>query len=150
MAWESFLTGWATTIPWLVAAQMLSSLSVAIANGCTQAMWQSKVPQDMQGRVFSARPMISFSIIPLAYMLSGTLSEKVFIPAMVRRRCRIASRFGHILGTGPDRGIGLMYIIFGFVYMLAAQAIMLYPRLRRIELELPDAVEPTPDKPKVE
>ena len=59
----------------------------------------------------------------------------------------IASRFGHILGTGPDRGIGLMFIIFGFVYMLAAQAILLYPRLRRIELELPDAVDSTPTEP---
>jgi MFS family permease len=135
-----FLTGWATTIPWLVAARMLGGFSVAIANGCTQAMWQSKVPQDMQGRVFSARPMISFSIIPLAYLLSGPLSEKVFIPAMVEGGA-IASRFGDTLGTGPDRGIGLMFIIFGFVYMLAAQAIILYPRLRRIELELPDAVE---------
>jgi hypothetical protein len=33
-----------------------------------------------------------------------------------------------------------MYIVFGLIYILAAQAILLYPRLRRIELELPDAV----------
>ncbi|MFN2146388.1 MAG: MFS transporter [Anaerolineales bacterium] len=144
-----FLTGWATTIPWLIAAQMLSSLSVAIANGCTQAIWQSKVPQNMQGRVFSARPMISFSIIPLAYLFSGPLSEKVFIPAMTEGGA-IASRFGDTLGTGPDRGIGLMFIVFGFVYMLAAQAILLFPRLRRIELELPDAVENTPTQPESE
>ncbi len=144
-----FLTGFATTIPWLIAAQMLSSLSVAIANGCTQALWQSKVPQDMQGRVFSARPMISFSIIPLAYLFSGPLSEKVFIPAMTEGGA-IASRFGDTLGTGPDRGIGLMFIVFGLVYMLAAQAILLYPRLRRIELELPDAVDSPSETPEVE
>jgi len=143
-----FLTGWANTIPWLVAAQLLGTLTVPIANGCTQAMWQSKVPQDMQGRVFSARPMISFSIIPLAYLLSGPLSEKVFIPAMVEGGS-IASRYGDLLGTGPDRGIGLMFIIFGLVYILAAQTIMLYPRLRRIELELPDADESPSEDPEV-
>lgn len=134
-----FLTGWATTVPLIVAAQLLGTLTVPIANGCTQALWQSKVPQDMQGRVFSARPMISFSIIPLAYLLSGPLSEKLFIPAMVEGGA-IALRFGDFLGVGPERGIGLMYIVFGLIYMLAAQVILLYPRLRRIELELPDAV----------
>ncbi len=134
-----FLTGWATTVPWIVAAQLLGTLTVPIANGCTQALWQSKVPQEMQGRVFSARPMISFSIIPMAYLLSGPLSEKLFIPAMTEGGA-IAVRFGNFLGVGPERGIGLMYIVFGLIYILAAQAILLYPRLRRIELELPDAV----------
>jgi DHA3 family macrolide efflux protein-like MFS transporter len=134
-----FLTGWATTVPWIVAAQLLGTISVAISNGCTQAMWQSKVPHEMQGRVFSARPMISFSIIPLAYLVSGPLSEKFFIPAMVEGGT-IAARYGHFLGVGADRGIGLMYILFGLIYILAGQAIVLYPRLRRIELELPDAI----------
>jgi len=141
-----FLTGWATTIPWIVAAQLLGSIAMPITNGCTQAMWQSKVPQNMQGRVFSARPMISFSIIPLAYLLSGPLSEKIFIPGMIEGGA-IAARYGNILGVGPERGIGLMYILFGLIYMLAGQFILLYPRLRRIELELPDAVmqdEPVP------
>ena len=134
------LTGLARTIPWIVAAQLLSALAMPITNGCTQAMWQSKVPQDMQGRVFSARPMISFSIIPLAYLLSGPLSENFFIPAMSEGGA-LAARFGQLLGTGPERGIGLMYVVFGLLYFLAAQAIILYPRLRWIELELPDAVE---------
>jgi MFS family permease len=138
-----FFTGWATTVPLIVAAQLLGSIALPITNGCTQAMWQSKVPQDMQGRVFSARPMISFSIIPLAYLLSGPLSEKVFIPSMVEGGA-IAARYGNIFGVGPERGIGLMYIVFGLFYMLAAQVIMLYPRLRRIEIELPDAVPETP------
>lgn len=134
-----FLTGWATSVAWIVAAQLLGTISVAISNGCTQAMWQSKVPQDMQGRVFAARPMISFSIIPLAYLVSGPLSEKLFIPAMIEGGA-LATRYGHILGVGPDRGIGLMYILFGLIYLLAGQVILLYPRLRRIELEMPDAV----------
>jgi predicted MFS family arabinose efflux permease len=138
-----FLTGWATTIPGIIAAQLLGTLALPITNGCTQALWQSKVPQEMQGRVFSARPMISFSIIPLAYLLSGPLSERFFIPTMSEGGA-IAARFGHILGVGPERGIGLMYIIFGFFYMVAGQFILLYPRLRRIELELPDADQPAP------
>ena len=138
------LTGLARTIPWIVAAQLLSALAMPITNGCTQAMWQSKVPQDMQGRVFSARPMISFSIIPLAYLLAGPLSENYFIPAMSEGGALIA-KFGQFLGSGPESGIGLMYVVFGLLYFLAAQAIILYPRLRRIELELPDAVEPAPE-----
>jgi hypothetical protein len=139
------LTGFAPTIPWIVAAQFLGLVSMPITNGCTQAIWQTKVPQDIQGRVFSARPMISFSIIPLAYLLSGPISENVFIPKFEAGGAWV-ERFGQILGAGSDAGIKAMFIVFGLLYLLAAQGIILYPRLRRIDLEMPDAVSPDAEK----
>jgi hypothetical protein len=132
------LTGLATSIPMLTAARFLGMLALPLANGCTQAIWQTKVAQDVQGRVFSARRMISFSIIPVAYLLAGPLSEKVFTPLLLENG-PLADNVGRFFGVGPDRGIGLMFVCFGFLYVLSTLGILLNPRVRRLELELPDA-----------
>jgi len=38
-------------------------------DACSQAIWQSKVAPDIQGRVFSVRAMIAQSTLPLAYLM---------------------------------------------------------------------------------
>ena len=135
------LTGLAPSIPLIVAAQFLGMFAMPITDGCTQAIWQTKVPQDIQGRVFSARPMISFSIIPLAYLISGPLSERVFIPNFEVGGAWIDG-LGALFGAGPAAGMQAMYALFGLLYIIFAQGIILYPHLRQIEIELPDAVDP--------
>lgn len=132
------LTGVSGLIWVIVAARFLGMFAIPLANGNTQAIWLSKIPQEIQGRVFSARRMIAFSIIPLAYLLAGPLSEQVFIPALDEGGFLVNS-VGRWFGTGPDRGMGLMFVIFGSLYMLCCLAILLNKHVRRIELDLPDA-----------
>jgi hypothetical protein len=50
---------------------------------------------------------------------------------------------GRIIGSGPGRGIGLLYILLGFVGLAATAAAFSYPRLRHVESELPDVVANT-------
>src|SRR5262249_37723761 len=56
----------------------IAAFSVFFSNpfidGCSQAIWQTKVPADVQGRVFAARRMVAFSSIPLAYLCAGPLA----------------------------------------------------------------------------
>jgi MFS family permease len=134
------LTGVTEWIVLIVAARFLGMFALPLANGNTQAIWLSKVPQDIQGRVFSARRMISFSIIPLAYLLAGPLSEGVFIPALDDGGALVNS-VGRWFGTGPDRGMGLMFVVFGVLYLLLCLAILLNKHVRRLELDLPDVVQ---------
>lgn len=131
------ITGLSASIPLVTAGYWLGLFAMPITNGCTQAIWLRKVAQDVQGRVFAVRRMIAFSMIPLAYLASGPLSEKVFIPLLVEGG-PLADSLGRVFGTGPGRGIGLMYCCFGLLYMLIAQVVILDPRIRRMELELPD------------
>lgn len=49
-----------------------------ILDGCSQAIWQTKVPPDLQGRVFAVRRMVAWSTLPLAYLLAGPLADRVF------------------------------------------------------------------------
>ncbi|MBV7337467.1 hypothetical protein KFU94_56400 [Chloroflexi bacterium TSY] len=45
-----------------------------------------------------------------------------------------------MIGVGPGRGIGLMFITTELLTVVTAVSGLLYPRLRRIEIELPDAI----------
>jgi beta-glucosidase len=45
---------------------------------------------------------------------------------------------GSLIGIGASRGIGLMFVIIGGMAILTALGGFLYPRLRKVEHELPD------------
>lgn len=137
---STLFTGLFSTIPWITAAQSLGMLAMPIANGSSQAIWQTKVAQDVQGRVFSVRRMIAFSIIPLAYLATGPASERIFTP-LLAGSSPLAAALGKGLGLGPGRGSGLMFFIFGTLYLLLAQVILLDPHIRNVEHRLPDAVQ---------
>lgn len=114
-----------------------------LINGCSQAIWQSKTAPDVQGRVFSVRRMIAWGTIPLAFVIAGPLADRVFEPLMAADGA-LAGSVGSIIGVGPGRGIGLLIILLGCFTMLATVITGLYPRTRRVEFELPDAVSDHP------
>jgi MFS family permease len=137
---SALLLGLRPSIPLIAVAGFGILLALPVSNGCSQAIWQTKVAPDVQGRVFSIRSMIAFSITPLAYSVAGPLSEQLFEPWMAQGG-RLASIFGPLIGTGPGRGIGLMFVIAGVLYMLCASVILIHPRIRKLEGELPDAIQ---------
>ncbi|HEY0601832.1 MAG TPA: amino acid adenylation domain-containing protein [Herpetosiphonaceae bacterium] len=105
----------------------------------SQAIWQSKVPADIQGRVFSTRAMIATAATPIAYLIAGPLADYVFQPLLQNADSPLAGSIGRIIGYGPGRGIGLMFIVFGLLTLLAVILGYMYPRIRLVEDELPDA-----------
>jgi MFS transporter, DHA3 family, macrolide efflux protein len=115
-----------------------------IVNGSSQAIWQSKVPPGLQGRVFAVRRMIAWSIMPLGTILAGPLNDRVFGPLMADGG-PLASSVGLLLGTGPGRGAGLIFVLTGLLsIVLVLTAGYGNPRVRNLEDELPDAVPDTP------
>jgi MFS family permease len=60
------LGGLQPSIPLIIVATFTFLFCTPIVDGCSQAIWQSKVPTDIQGRVFAVRRMISMSTLPLA------------------------------------------------------------------------------------
>lgn len=135
----TLLFGLGLTVPLMAITSFWSFFALPISNGCSQAIWQTKVAPDVQGRVFSIRRMIAFSIMPIAYLVAGPLAEQLFEPAMLAGG-KLASVFGPLIGVGPGHGIALIFIIAGALYMLASLLILLFPRVRRVEDQLPDAI----------
>jgi hypothetical protein len=83
--------------------------------------------------------MIAFSMIPLAYLTAGPLSDRVFKP-FFEEGSVLASALGPIWGSGPVRGVGLLIFLMGLSIVLMTVATALNPRVRNLEQELPDGV----------
>jgi MFS transporter, DHA3 family, macrolide efflux protein len=124
----------------LVSVALFLLMSGApIINGSSQAIWQSKVPPDVQGRVFAVRRLIAQFTAPLGFLCAGPLADHVFGPLLLPGG-PLAGSVGRVLGVGPGRGIGLIYITLAILPILTSLWGYAQPRLRRVEAELPDAV----------
>lgn len=113
--------------------------ALPIANSSSQAIWQSKVAPEVQGRVFSVRRLIAISLNPVAYLISGPMVDYLFEPLMAEGG-PLSGTIGAIIGTGTGRGIGLMLILLGILNILNNLFGYLHPRVRNVEDEIPDAI----------
>jgi len=137
------------SLPVWTAAMFLMSTIFPTVNASSQSVWQSKVPPDLQGRVFSVRLMLAQLGTPLAMLLAGPLADRVFEPGM-RAGGRLAAVFAPLVGTGPGAGMALMLVFAGLLSMVASLAAHAYRPLRSLETTIPDHDQPvTPAAPAV-
>ena len=122
----------------VVVAGFLFFLSVPIINASNATLWQSKVPADLQGRCFAIQRVLSESAMPVAFCLAGPLAEHVFEPLMAADG-PLAGSIGLLIGTGPGRGLGLMFIVLGLAMVAIAAVAWSVRSIRNVEDELPDA-----------
>jgi hypothetical protein len=124
----------------LIGAGLFAMLSVSpILNGCTQSIWQAKTPPIIQGRVFAVRRMIAQCTAPIAIFLAGPLADKVFEPLLARNG-PLSNSVGRLIGEGPGRGIGLMFMISGILAVTVIVVSYSVSRMRAVEYEVKDAV----------
>jgi len=131
------LMGVGTWLPFWVATNALSALFVPLINGSNQAIWQSKVAPDVQGRVFSARTLIAWMTNPISPLIAGTLADYVLEPAM-RAPSGVASLFGWLVPPGPGAGMGLLIFFSCLGGILAGLAGYFIHPIRHAEDILPD------------
>lgn len=118
-------------------------LFIPLASASSQAVFQSKVAPDVQGRVFSIRAMISRSVMPIAYLSAGPLADRVFGPLMDTGGAWANTFLGALLEVGPGRGIGLMFVLSAVIAIIISVLAYANPRIRNLEDELPDAIPST-------
>ncbi len=116
---------------WVLAA-LCSAVFLPFIISCYEAIWQSSVPVDVQGRVFSAKNMIQIVSMPPGYLASGFLADYVFEPAMASGGS-LAGTFGWLVGTGPGAGMALMFVCTSLLGMLTGLAGFLLPAVRNVE-----------------
>ncbi len=130
--------GWRPSAILIGAATFVFLAAAPVVNGCSQAIWQVKVPAGLQGRVFAVRRMVAQCSLPLAFFLAGPLADRVFEPLLAPQG-PLAGSLGAVLGTGPGRGLGFLFIVLGLLVVAGLLFATTLPRLRRVEEELPDA-----------
>ncbi|MFP4436432.1 MAG: MFS transporter [Chloroflexaceae bacterium] len=138
------VVGLRPSVLFIAAGGFLVLFSLPILNGCVQALLQRKVVADMQGRAFAIGRILAQTSAPVAYVCAGLLADRIFNPLLVAGG-PLADTLGQVIGTGPGRGIGLMFIIIGCLTLGAVLPGYLYAPLRRVEADLPDAEPNTSD-----
>ena len=130
--------GFAQTILFWSIASFLAAMVIPVLNGSNQAIWQRKVPADVQGRVFSIRRMIAWMVNPVAALLAGVMADQYFEPAMMAGGA-LVDRFSWAVGSGPGAGMSLIWIVAEFGAILVGLAAFAFPVVRNVDELLPDA-----------
>jgi MFS family permease len=134
------LAGYTGPFYWLalwIPVMILAGLSGSLINGSNQAIWQSKVASDLQGRVFSARRLIAWFTQPIAPIIGGLLADYVLEPSM-RANGGFTAFFSPLVGTGAGSGMSLLLIFCGLAAALMGAIGYFIPAIRNAEDLLPD------------
>lgn len=125
-----------TPLAW-TAAGLVSAVCVPFVISGDRAIWQSKVPPDIQGRVLGTAFSLREIPFPVGYLLTGPLADRVFEPLM-QPGGGLSGVFGGLVGTGPGAGMAVMFLIAGFTGASVCLGGYLFPALRNVESDLPD------------
>ena len=123
----------------IVAGTVLFNATHPTAGGSSQSIWQSKVPPNLQGRVFAIRQVSAIASAPLAFVAAGLLADRVFEPFLSEP----GGLVGSVFGTGPGRGIGLLLVLSGVFVIVTAFVAWKHPRIRNLESVISDLDEAT-------
>jgi MFS transporter, DHA3 family, multidrug efflux protein len=129
----------------LLSVGMLIYISVVpFIEASEQTILQKVVPQERQGRVFGFAHSVEQSASPLTTFMIGPIAETIFIPFMTTGAG--VGLIGGWFGTGPDRGIALVFTvtgIIGLILTLIAMNSKFYKLLS--DRYMHGGVEPMPD-----
>ncbi|MEK6278963.1 MAG: hypothetical protein AABN95_01275 [Acidobacteriota bacterium] len=73
------------------------------------------------------------------FIIAGRISDKWFEP-MLASGGVLSDSVGRLLGVGPGRGMGLIFVIAGTIAIIIQIVAFNLPTLRRAESLLPDAI----------
>ncbi|MBN2657989.1 MAG: hypothetical protein EH225_11760 [Calditrichaeota bacterium] len=109
----------------LITAGLFITMFIGpIASSHAVEIWQKKVPFELQGRVASARMSIGWVLPPFAFLSAGYLADHVFIPMF----------------NTPTEGLASMFVISGILLTISASLFLIYPPLKNVERDIPDAL----------
>lgn len=126
----------------LVAGCFVWMLLGPAAEAAEHTTLQKVVPLERQGRVFGFAQSIEQAASPLTAFLIGPYTQFIVIPFMTDGAG--ARTIGDWFGTGPDRGMALVFTVAGFIGVavtLLAFASKAYRRLSAFYLGVPDSAE---------
>lgn len=127
---------------WLLA-MMVNYIFEPVVNVAMESFLQTKIPPDLQGRVFSASDFIAQVLIPITPLLAGLFGDQIFEPAMAEGGA-LAGTFGWLVGVGPGAGFGLLIFLCGVAGFLVGLSGYLVREIRNLNREMPDFQRPPP------
>jgi DHA3 family macrolide efflux protein-like MFS transporter len=121
---------------WCVAI-FAGALLMTVVNGTLQAVIQTKVPEELHGRVFGAVLFGSQLSLPVAMVCSGPLADHVFEPQAAAGD-GLVGLLEPVVGRGPGSGMAVMLLIAGVCGIAAAGWGISSRTVREIDAPVPD------------
>ena len=121
---------------WSIAG-FFTDFSVPFIISPYYALWQERVPPDVQGRVFSTREMLQVSSQPLGYLAGGFLADQVFGPALLPGGV-LAGSIGVLVGTGPGAGMSAVFLFTSLFGALTGLVGLLSPSIQQLDETAPE------------
>jgi MFS transporter, DHA3 family, multidrug efflux protein len=89
---------------------------IPFAEASEQTVVQKVVPFTEQGRVFGFAQTLETAASPITAFLIGPIAQFWIIPSMTEGA--LAATIGSWFGTGPDRAMALIFIVFGVIGLI--------------------------------
>ena len=105
-----------SSIIMLTVGMAIFMLIIPYAEASEQTILQRVVPYERQGRVFGFAQSVEMAASPLTAFLIGPLTQLIFIPFMTDGTG--AEVIGPWFGTGPDRGIALVFVLTAVIGLI--------------------------------
>lgn len=113
MSTENFLLAFGRTpLVWCVGG-VLGWIAIPVMSTNLDAILRLRVPEKMQGRVYSVRNSLQFFTIPIGYFLGGFLVDQVFEPVMAMQGPD--SVLVRMFGSGKGSGAAFLFFVIAFV-----------------------------------
>jgi MFS transporter, DHA3 family, macrolide efflux protein len=126
-----------------VVAKVIDSFFNPVVDVAINKFIQTKVPPDIQGRIFAAGDFIAQVPFLFTPLLAGYFGDRLFEPLM-HEGGAWTNTFGWLVGTGPGAGYGLMIFLCGIGGTLVGVWGYLSPSIRDADQNMPDIVLPPP------
>jgi len=133
------VTPMSTNIWILSLGAFLLSAAVPIFLTANVVIIQKKVETQVLGRVDGLGTIITGFFLPMGYLVAGPIAESFFEPLMQTSNESMAF-WQDLYGLGKGRGVAMMISLSSMIMVFIVLVAMLLPKLRRIEIDLPDEV----------
>lgn len=104
---------------------------IPVVEAAEQTIIQKVIPLERQGRVFGFAQSIEQAASPLTAFMIGPVAQFIFIPFMTDGAG--AEAIGSWFGTGPDRGIALLFTAAGVVGLIMTMFAMQTKAYRNLQ-----------------
>lgn len=118
---------------WTIAVFM-GNVLIPFLTANVEYIMRTKVPLELQGRVFSARNTLQYTSIPIGNVLGGFLADKVFEPYM-KESTIVQAFLSKIVGYGEGSGIAVLFISIGIIGFAGCCIFRLNKSMRTLDME---------------
>ncbi|MFS0918623.1 MFS transporter [Brevibacillus sp. 179-C 1.1 NHS] len=128
------LMGVFTSVWLIIVFGFLFFITLPFVNTSLEVLIRTNVDNERQGRVWSMITAISQIGFILAFGSAGFLADHVFNPLFYPDQL-LGQTVGHIIGTGPGRGIGFLFVLSGILVAILGMVIGRVRKIRELELQ---------------